>query len=160
MGLSSPLPASTSTKSPCRYSEEGCKRGAACTFQHDMEGMRGRCWSCGGSNHLKKERIWWKEHFLEVPEEVLKHMVGQVEDPMVWTCPWNRRQGWGHRTERVWWCTCSLVLMLPCGPRRIGVTIPCSASAWTGRWGPSSTYIILEFGPACGSWRRVVSSRR
>ena len=27
----------------------------ACTFQHDMEGMRGRCWSCGGSNHLKKD---------------------------------------------------------------------------------------------------------
>ena len=54
---SSTLPASTSTKGPCRYwkTDEGCKRGAACTFQHDMEGMRGRCWSCGGSNHLKKD---------------------------------------------------------------------------------------------------------
>ena len=52
---SSTLPASTSTKGPCRYwkTDEGCKRGAACTFQHDMEGMRGRCWSCGGMWGLK-----------------------------------------------------------------------------------------------------------
>ena len=48
--------------------------------------------------YLKEtERIWWKEHFPEVPEEVLRHMVGQGEDPMVWTCPWNRRQRRGHR---------------------------------------------------------------
>ena len=45
----------------------------------------------------EKERTWWKQHFPEVPEEVLKHMVGQGEDPMVWTCPWNRRQRRGHR---------------------------------------------------------------
>ena len=51
--------------------------------------------------YLKEtERIWWKEHFPEVPEEVLRHMVGQGEDPMVWTCPWNRRQRRGTSSRK------------------------------------------------------------
>ena len=71
--------------------------------------------------YLKEmERIWWKEHFPEVPEEVLRHMVGQ-----------GGIQWCGHALgiegsvgdivkERAWWCTCSLGRIHRFGPRRTG----------------------------------------
>ena len=42
-------------KPACRFwkSEDGCRRGAACTYAHDTSEMRGRCFGCGG-HHLKK----------------------------------------------------------------------------------------------------------
>eukprot|EP00435_Cladocopium_sp_Y103_P057305 s319_g19.t1 len=45
----------TENKAPCRYwrSDEGCRRGQACTFRHDQE--RGRCWNCGSQAHMKKD---------------------------------------------------------------------------------------------------------
>ena len=40
----------------CRFwkSEEGCKRGASCTYAHDTSDMKNRCFGCGG-NHMKRE---------------------------------------------------------------------------------------------------------
>ena len=44
-------------KAPCRFwkSEEGCKKGAECTYLHDATDMKGRCFGCGSTSHVKKE---------------------------------------------------------------------------------------------------------
>ena len=54
-----PLMSSTSTRAPCRYwrSKDGCKKGALCTYLHDTENMRGRCWACGGLKATSKETV-------------------------------------------------------------------------------------------------------
>ena len=44
-------------KPACKFwrSDDGCRRGAACTYYaHDTSEMRGRCFGCGG-HHLKKD---------------------------------------------------------------------------------------------------------
>ena len=58
------LPASPSTapkgaRKPCRFylSDEGCRRGKACRFEHTMKDLskaerRDRCYECGGKGHL------------------------------------------------------------------------------------------------------------
>ena len=44
-------------KSPCKFwkTTEGCKRGAQCTFLHETSDMKGRCFNCGSSAHLRKD---------------------------------------------------------------------------------------------------------
>ena len=44
-------------KAPCRFwkSDEGCRKGAECTYLHDTTDMKGRCFGCGSTNHVKKE---------------------------------------------------------------------------------------------------------
>ena len=44
-------------KAPCRFwkSDEGCRKGAECTYLHDATDMKGRCFGCGSTNHVKKE---------------------------------------------------------------------------------------------------------
>ena len=44
-------------KSPCRFwkTTEGCRRGAQCTFFHDTTEMKGRCYKCGGTSHMRKD---------------------------------------------------------------------------------------------------------
>ena len=45
-----------SGRAACKFwrSEEGCKRGASCTYVHDTSDMKNRCFGCGG-NHMKRE---------------------------------------------------------------------------------------------------------
>ena len=44
---------------PCRFfgSEDGCKKGADCTYQHDWTGIdrRGRCWKCSSTKHTQRD---------------------------------------------------------------------------------------------------------
>ena len=44
-------------RAPCRFwkTEEGCKKGAECTYLHDATDMKGRCFGCGSTLHVKKE---------------------------------------------------------------------------------------------------------
>ena len=44
-------------KSPCKFwkTTEGCRRGALCTFLHETSEMKGRCFNCGSSSHLRRE---------------------------------------------------------------------------------------------------------
>ena len=44
-------------KLPCKFwkSEDGCRRGSSCTFGHDTNDMKGRCFGCGSTQHIKKE---------------------------------------------------------------------------------------------------------
>ena len=46
-----------SYKAPCRFwkSEEGCRKGIECTYLHDAVDMKGRCFGCGSTSHVKKE---------------------------------------------------------------------------------------------------------
>ena len=41
---------------PCKFflTEEGCKKGKQCTWQHALDGQR-RCWRCGSTQHLASE---------------------------------------------------------------------------------------------------------
>ena len=41
----------------CKFwkTEEGCKKGSNCTFGHDTTEMKGRCFACGSSGHMKKD---------------------------------------------------------------------------------------------------------
>ena len=41
---------------PCKFflTEEGCRRGANCSFAHEGE-KAGRCWTCGSTKHMKKD---------------------------------------------------------------------------------------------------------
>ena len=47
----------SSAKSPCKFwkTTEGCKRGSSCTFLHETADMKGRCFNCGSSAHLRRE---------------------------------------------------------------------------------------------------------
>ena len=47
----------STVKSPCKFwkTTEGCRRGALCTFLHETSGMKGRCFNCGSSSHLRRE---------------------------------------------------------------------------------------------------------
>ena len=60
------LDASTSTtsasalnpsKAPCKFwkTVDGCRRGSQCTFLHETTEMKGRCFNCGSSSHLRKD---------------------------------------------------------------------------------------------------------
>ena len=51
------VPTGTTLKSPCKFwkTPEGCKRGAQCTFLHETSDMKGRCFNCGSSAHLRKD---------------------------------------------------------------------------------------------------------
>ena len=42
---------------PCRFfqSDDGCRRGAFCTFGHDPGDAKGKCWQCGSVKHMKKD---------------------------------------------------------------------------------------------------------
>ena len=46
-----------SFKAPCRFwkSEEGCRKGIECTYLHDTADMKGRCFGCGATSHIKKD---------------------------------------------------------------------------------------------------------
>ena len=50
-------PTGTASKSPCKFwkTTEGCKRGAQCTFLHETSHMKGRCFNCGSSAHLRRD---------------------------------------------------------------------------------------------------------
>ena len=43
---------------PCKFflTDQGCKRGAACKFNHDVDRKQrqGRCWTCGSKQHVAK----------------------------------------------------------------------------------------------------------
>ena len=43
-------------KVPCKFflTEEGCKKGKQCKWQHALDGQR-RCWRCGSTQHLAPE---------------------------------------------------------------------------------------------------------
>ena len=42
---------------PCKFflSEKGCRRGRGCKWSHDQKDEKMRCWSCGASEHLRKD---------------------------------------------------------------------------------------------------------
>ena len=44
-------------RAPCRFwkSEDGCRRGVECTYLHDATDMKGRCFGCGSTGHVKRE---------------------------------------------------------------------------------------------------------
>ena len=44
-------------KAHCRFwkTDEGCRKGIECTYLHDATDMKGRCYGCGSTNHVKKE---------------------------------------------------------------------------------------------------------
>ena len=44
-------------RAPCRFwkTDEGCRKGIECTYLHDATDMKGRCFGCGSTNHVKKE---------------------------------------------------------------------------------------------------------
>ena len=44
-------------RAPCRFwkSEEGCRKGAECTYLHEATDMKGRCYGCGSTSHVKRE---------------------------------------------------------------------------------------------------------
>ena len=46
-----------SHRAPCRFwkSDEGCKKGIECTYLHDATDMKGRCYGCGSTMHVKRE---------------------------------------------------------------------------------------------------------
>ena len=46
-----------SHRAPCRFwkTDEGCKKGAECTYLHDATDMKGRCYGCGSTMHVKRE---------------------------------------------------------------------------------------------------------
>ena len=50
-------PTRNALKSPCKFwkTTEGCKRGAQCTFLHETSDMKGRCFNCGSSAHLRRD---------------------------------------------------------------------------------------------------------
>ena len=54
-GESSP---SKSKGPPCKFflTDQGCRRGAACKFNHEVEKKlrQGRCWTCGSKQHVAK----------------------------------------------------------------------------------------------------------
>ena len=59
-GKRPPTSTNTATKQiPCKYfsSDEGCKKGAECTFKHDwsLVDKYGRCFNCGSTQHTKKD---------------------------------------------------------------------------------------------------------
>ena len=43
---------------PCKFflSDQGCRRGAACKYSHDVDKKQrqGRCWTCGSKQHMSK----------------------------------------------------------------------------------------------------------
>ena len=41
-------------------------------------------------------KSWWKGHFPEMPEKLLRYMRGQGQDPHHGALPWNRRQRRSH----------------------------------------------------------------
>ena len=50
--------ASTTSKGACRYwktTKDARGRGASCTFLHDTSDMKGKCFNCGSSGHVKRE---------------------------------------------------------------------------------------------------------
>ena len=52
------LKSKTDEPRPCRFfflTEKGCRRGRACKWSHDQKDQRMRCWSCGASEHLRKD---------------------------------------------------------------------------------------------------------
>ena len=44
-------------KPACKFwkMEDGCKKGSGCTFGHDTSDMKGRCFTCGATSHVKRE---------------------------------------------------------------------------------------------------------
>ena len=42
---------------PCRFflSEKGCRLGRGCRWSHDQKDEKMRCWSCGASEHMRKD---------------------------------------------------------------------------------------------------------
>ena len=44
-------------KAPCKFwkSDEGCRKGVECTYLHDATDMKGQCFGCGSTSHVKKE---------------------------------------------------------------------------------------------------------
>ena len=42
---------------PCKFflTEKGCRRGRGCRWSHDQKDERMRCWSCGASEHMRKD---------------------------------------------------------------------------------------------------------
>ena len=51
--------ASETSKPRCKFwgTSVGCKRGAACNYEHSWEGMqkKGRCWNCSSDAHIKPD---------------------------------------------------------------------------------------------------------
>ena len=45
------------TKPACKFwkMDDGCKKGAQCAFMHDTTEMKGRCFTCGATAHVKRE---------------------------------------------------------------------------------------------------------
>ena len=46
-----------SAKPACKFwkMDDGCKKGSQCSFMHDTTEMKGRCFTCGATTHVKKE---------------------------------------------------------------------------------------------------------
>ena len=44
-------------KPACKFwkSEDGCRKGQDCSYGHDTADMKGRCFGCGATSHVKKE---------------------------------------------------------------------------------------------------------
>ena len=55
--LTSSITLGGTVKSPCKFwkTTEGCRRGALCTFLHETSEMKGRCFNCGSSSHLRRD---------------------------------------------------------------------------------------------------------
>ena len=49
--------AGSQPKASCKFwkTTEGCRRGSQCTFLHETTEMKGRCFNCGSSSHLRKD---------------------------------------------------------------------------------------------------------
>ena len=47
----------SATKPACKFwrSEDGCRKGQDCSYGHDTADMKGRCFGCGATSHVKKE---------------------------------------------------------------------------------------------------------
>ena len=45
------------SKAPCKFwkTVDGCRRGSQCTFLHETSEMKGQCFKCGSSSHLRKD---------------------------------------------------------------------------------------------------------
>ena len=61
-------------KAPCRFwkSEDGCRKGSERTYLHDASDMKGRCFGCGATSHVKKDCPVKKSAEKEVKTEKVK----------------------------------------------------------------------------------------
>ena len=64
------------SKPACKFwkSEDGCRKGASCTFGHDTSDMKGRCFTCGAQSHVKRECPTAKKE--ETPEKKVSKVKG------------------------------------------------------------------------------------